>query len=328
VRGAPGLNTAARPGLPLSPRKTPPVPLWNRLLLWLLPLLPRAFVRWVAGPYIAGETRAEAVETVAALNRDGAVATVDVLGEDATVPAHIDSAVAEYRALVDAIVAEGLKATVSVKLTQLGLRLDRGECERALESIVGHAATACEGGVFVTIDMEDHTVTEATLAIYAAVRAKYANVGPVLQAYLFRTPGDIDRIVSTPVTVRLCKGIYVEPADVAWKDTEAIRESYRAALEKLLRLGANVGIATHDEQLLAWVLPFLARVRTARDRYEFQMLLGVTPGLRQMLLRRGEQVRVYVPYGRDWYAYSLRRLRENPAIAGHVTRQFFARFIG
>lgn len=296
--------------------------LLNRLIVTGLPLVPRPIVRRVAGRYVAGANRRAALEVVAGLNRIGAAATVDLLGEGVTEREPAERAVEEYRAVLEEIASRGLDSNISVKPTQLGLGVSPDLCRTLLERLCEAAAAR---GNFVRIDMEDRTTTDATLEIYRELHSRHDNVGCVLQARLRRTLTDIDVLPDADANVRICKGIYLEPRSHAWTDPEAIRWSFLAALEKLLARRDYVAIATHDEQLVAAALGLLDRHRVPRDRYEFQVLLGVEEGLRNVLVAAGHRLRVYVPYGRDWYAYSMRRLRENPEVAGHVMRAMWSR---
>jgi proline dehydrogenase len=240
-----------------------------------------------------------------------------VLGEEVTERARATAAVEDYLRVLAAIAAERLDANVSIKPTMFGLKLDEGFCREQIERLV---EAAQRQGTFVRIDMEDRTTTDATLRMYRELQERYGNVGVVLQAYMRRTLRDVAELPAKDPNVRLCKGIYVEPREVAWKGFDTVRAAFVAALDKLLGQGVYVGIATHDEYLVAAAVALLDRLRVPRERYEFQMLLGVEDGLRRILVAGGHRLRVYVPFGEDWYLYSLRRLRENPAIAGHVTR--------
>ena len=177
-------------------------------------------------------------------------------------------------------------------------------------------------GNFVRLDMEDRTCTDATLEIYHHLQPEYGNLGVVLQAYMRRTLADIAALPAEGANVRICKGIYIEPRPVAWKGHATVRANFINALEKLLDQGVYVGIATHDEYLACAAVAMLDRLGVERQRYEFQMLLGVDEELRKILISEGHRLRVYVPYGKDWYQYSVRRLRENPEVAGHVARAF------
>jgi len=292
----------------------------NALIVRSMPLVPKPIVRRIASRYVAGDTLAEALKTVHALNAEGCRVTLDVLGEDIADMGETEATVAEYRNALDAIAAEGLDANVSVKLTALGLKLDPAGCRRQLARIV---EVARAHGNFVRIDMEDSPVTDETLRIYEETRRSYPRVGAVLQAYLKRSPSDARRIAAERGNVRVCKGIYVEPPEIAYQEPERIRQGYMELLEILLSAGAYVGIATHDPVLVERALVLLKRLSVPREAYEFQMLLGVAGGLRQRLVAQGHRLRVYVPYGHAWYAYSVRRLKENPAIAGHVLKGIF-----
>ncbi|HKH44957.1 MAG TPA: proline dehydrogenase family protein [Thermoanaerobaculia bacterium] len=290
---------------------------FNRMLVTTLPLVPKVIVGRVASRYVAGETLDDAVRTVGTLNSQGAMATIDVLGEEVHEREKAVAAVEEYIRVFQAISAQQLDSNVSIKPTLLGLKIDEGFCRDCIERIV---ATAKEHGNFVRIDMEDHTTTDATLRIYRDLHARYGNVGVVLQAYMRRTLRDIDELPEQGASVRICKGIYVEPRQIAWKGYETVRANYVEALEKLIVRGVYPAIATHDEYLACRGVALVDKHGLARDRYEFQMLLGVDDELRRVLIAGGHRLRVYVPYGRDWYPYSMRRLRENPEVARHVLR--------
>ena len=291
--------------------------LFSRLVVLTLPVVPRALVGRIARRYVAGETREEAFEAIEKLNAAGALATLDLLGEEVTERARAEAAVEEYLRLFDEIERRGVESNVSIKLTMLGLEIDEGFCRDNVDRV---AAAAASYGNFVRIDMEDRTTTDATLRIYHDLQPRHGNLGVVFQSYMRRTLDDIAGLPAEGANVRLCKGIYIEPRTVAWKGYETVRRNFVAALDKLIRQGVYVGIATHDEYLVCAARELIDRYQLPTDRYEFQMLLGVDEQLRGILLAEGHRLRVYVPYGRDWYAYSIRRLRENPEIARHVIR--------
>jgi proline dehydrogenase len=294
---------------------------FNRLLVTTLPLVPKPIVRRVASRYVAGETLEDAVRVIRTLNQEGAMATVDVLGEEVSEREKAVAATEENLRVFAAIEREKLDANVSIKPTLLGLKIDEGFCR----DNIGRIAEAAKAqGNFVRIDMEDQSTTDATLRIYRDLHARYGNVGCVLQAYMRRTLQDIDDLPAEGASVRLCKGIYIEHRKVAWKGYETVRANFVNALEKLILRGVYVGIATHDEYLSCAATGLLDKHKVPRDRYEFQMLLGVDDELRRILLAAGHRLRVYVPYGRDWYPYSMRRLRENPEVARHVLKAFLA----
>lgn len=291
--------------------------LFGRVVVVTLPLVPKFLVGKVAGRYVAGETRDEALDIVARLNGEGAMATLDLLGEEVREEAKANAAVEEYMTLFREIDRRGVDASVSIKLTMLGLKIGEEPCEANVRRI---ATAAREVGNFVRIDMEDHTTIDATLAIYHRLQPELGNLGVVFQSYMRRTLDDIGALPAEGASVRLCKGIYIEPRKVAWKGYETVRANFVAALDKLFGQGVYVGIATHDEYLACEAERLIDRHGLGRDRYEFQMLLGVDEELRRVLIDRGHRLRVYVPYGRDWYPYSIRRLRENPEVARHVIR--------
>ena len=297
--------------------------LLDRLIAASIGLVPRRIVRKVAWRYVAGESLDDAVETVRALSSKGCCATFDLLGEFITEERQADEAAAEYRAILDRISADGLDANVSIKLTAFGLQLDRERAYERVRDVVSHARDL---GNFVRLDMEDSPCTDPTLEIYRRLRSDgFDNVGVVLQAYLRRTLDDVKALDDLSPSYRLCKGIYVEPEEIAFKGFEEIRDNYRKVLAAMLDAGSYVGIATHDESLVEAGREEVASRRLAKDRYEFQMLLGVTEGLRKGLIDDGHRLRVYVPYGRDWYAYSVRRLKENPRIGRYVFLGMFRR---
>ena len=289
----------------------------NRLIVAAMPLVPRPIVRRIAHRYVAGETLAHALETVRLLNAQGCMATLDVLGEDVSATGETDRTVVEYLQALDGIAASGLDSNVSVKLTALGLKLDVQHCRREFARIVEGAR---RHGNFVRIDMEDSSVTSETIRIYREARGRYEKVGLVLQAYLRRSAEDAREAAAHRANVRVCKGIYVEPPEIAFQGREEIRASFASILDVLLSAGSYVGIATHDPAVVRAALATITRLRLPPAAYEFQMLLGVAGDLRRRLVSSGHRLRVYVPYGEAWEAYSLRRLKENPAIAGHVLR--------
>ena len=289
-----------------------PVGLLDSAIVRLLPAVPKPVVRRLSSRYIAGPSLDDAIRVVERLNAEGKRATVDVLGEEVTSPDEAKAIAGQYVDALARIDEAGLDAGVSVKLTSLGLDIDHELCRDNLESVVRDAAAR---EAFVRIDMEDSSTTDRTLSLYRDLRlAGHANVGIVLQAYLRRTIADLEGLEN----VRLCKGIYVEPPELAYPEFDEVRANFVRCLERLVAQGTSVGIATHDEHLIGEALRIVREAGVARDRYEFQMLLGVRPDRGDELVAEGHPLRVYVPYGQDWYAYSLRRLQENPRIAGYV----------
>lgn len=289
-----------------------------------IPAVPKPIVGFFSKRYIAGSTRDDAFRVVRGLEREGAMATLDILGEFISGTDQADANGRAYVDLVRQIAAEKLvAANVSVKLTALGLLLDKSRCLENMRSLLRAAA---ETNGFVRIDMEDAQCTDATLAIYRTLRTEFpGRVGVVLQARLRRTIDDIDALAVEPSNFRLCKGIYLEPRDIAYTDPEIIRDNFTLALERMFECKAYVGIATHDERLIWEALRLVRRFGLSPAQYEFQMLLGVEEDLRRILLKAGHRLRVYVPFGEEWYAYSVRRLRESPQIAGHAFKALLRR---
>jgi proline dehydrogenase len=260
--------------------------------------------------FIAGDDLAAAVTALRALRARGLLTTVDVLGEAVTTPEGAEAAAGRYLETLDALAAEGLDGNVSLKLTQMGLGIDRALCERNVARIAGHAA---ELGAFVRIDMEDSPRTDVTLEIARSMFDRSGNVGVVIQSYLRRSRDDVERLCREGIRVRLCKGAYNEPASVAYPTKAEVDESYLQLAETLLIEGSYPAFATHDELLIGRIRDVAARHDIGPDRYEFQMLFGIRRDLQERLLAEGCRVRVYVPYGAEWYPYFMRRLAERPA---------------
>ena len=299
--------------------------LLDRAIVSVLPAVPRGIVRRLSAPYIAGTELADARATVAGLNAAGKLATVDVLGEEIRSTGEARAIVAEYLAVLDAIAEDGLDSNVSVKPTGLGLALGYDVCRENLELVARHAA---DRNTFVRIDMEDSSTTDDTLRLYRELReAGYDNLGVVLQASLRRTLDDAETLVEEGARVRLCKGIYVEPPELQFRDFEAVRTNYVQVLETLLDGGCHVGIATHDDRLIEEALRAVGERSLARDAYEFQMLLGVRASAGEQLVAEGHRLRIYVPFGSKWYEYSLRRLKENPKVAGYIAADTLGRLV-
>ena len=291
----------------------------------LLPAVPKQVVRRISEHYIAGEELDDALRVVLELNAEGKLATLDVLGEEVTDPEEARAIAGAYREAIDAFKRGSLDSNISVKPTALGLNLGYELFRENLEDVVRHAA---ERDNFVRIDMEDSSTTDDTLRIYRELReAGHDNVGIVLQARLKRTIDDMRALAKLRPNVRICKGIYLEPPEIAFRDFEAVQASFVQTLEELLEGGSYVGIATHDEWLLEQGKRLVAERALGQDDYEFQMLLGVRPGLGDELVREGHRLRIYTPFGRHWYSYSLRRLQENPKIAGYIAADTFNRLL-
>jgi proline dehydrogenase len=292
------------------------VALLDRAIVRVLPAVPRPVVRKLSRRYIAGSTLAEACRVVSELNEEGKMATIDVLGEEITGREEATALLAEYEDVFETIEREGLDSNISVKLTGLGLNLDHEFCRDNIAELVREATKRDN---FVRIDMEDSSTTTETLELYGELRGQgLDNVGIVLQAYMKRTLTDIADLADLRPNVRVCKGIYVEPAEIAYQEFDTVRMNFVEAVGALLDAGGYVAVATHDDWVIGEALALIDERGLAPDQYEFQMLLGVRPELGDELVREGHRLRIYVPFGRQWYEYSLRRLQENPKIAGYI----------
>ena len=287
-----------------------------------LRLVPKPVVWRFSRRYIAGTSLEDAYSTVRDLNADDCRATIDVLGEDSTEPEQVEAAKALYLEALGGIYTRSLNCGISIKLSEMGLRFDDAACRGVMRELLTKAR---ELGTFVRIDMEDSTVTDVTLDIYRELRATFDNVGTVIQSCLKRSERDVDDLLREGRTdIRLCKGIYIEPEEISYRDADEIRHSFSRILEQLFDGGAaHVGIATHDPSLVRHAEETIERYEVPRSRYEFQMLLGVAEPLRRQLVANGHPLRVYVPFGELWFEYSLRRLRENPNIVGHILGNLF-----
>ncbi len=293
----------------------------NRLVVTTLPLVPKPLVRRVANRYIAGDTIEDAVRLVRHLNQKGMMATLDVLGEHISKKEEAEATAANYLQALEAIHREKLDSNISIKLTAFGLKLDFDFCFNNVRRVVQRAR---ELNNFVRIDMEDSTCTTDTLRLYDLLRKEFRSVGTVIQAYMRRALTDIRGLMQNgaPTNIRLCKGIYVEPRHIAYKNRELINKNFTFLLTELMRKKAYVGIATHDERLVWDGMRLVDRLKIPREAYEFQMLLGVDEDLRDTIVQAGHRLRIYVPFGKAWYAYSVRRLQENPQIAGYAIQNF------
>lgn len=288
-------------------------------------VIPRPIVKKISSRYIAGGGLDDAIEVIKDLNHEGCVATVDVLGEGTDSKSDAAQKLKEYKEVIDALEEHDLESGLSVKLTGLGLTVDEELCRANLEEIVEYAAARDR---FVRIDMEDSPYTAQTVQIAIDMHERHENVGTVIQAYMRRSLKDIQRLAEAGVTARLCKGIYDEPREHAYKEFETVRQNYILLMEEMFKAGVYVGIATHDEFLVWHALRLIHQYDVPKDRYEFQMLLGVDEELRSILVNAGHKLRVYVPFGEQWYEYSTRRLQENPKIARYVAEDVVESMIG
>lgn len=294
----------------------------SRLIVTTLPLIPKPIVGYFARPYIAGDSLADGIRVVKELNAKGIMATMDVLGEGVNTLDEVLDMRKQCEEVLHAIAEHKLDANLSVKPTQMGLSIDEATCEKNMRVLLDIAKGY---GNFVRLDMEDHPFTDQTIALYKRLRCDYdGHVGIVLQAYLRRTAADLkDLVEGGPTNIRLCKGIYVEPEEIAFKKRAEVQDSFKRLNEFALGNKVYVGIATHDEMLLQHAVALVKKLGLRREEYEFQMLLGVRERRRDEIVAMGHRLRVYVPFGERWYAYSTRRLKENPSVAMHIVKAIF-----
>lgn len=266
--------------------------------------------RRVAHRFVAGETIPDAVEAVRVLNQKGFSASVDYLGEMVTNKEDAQRATDEYIRALKEIHASHLNSNVSLKLTQFGLGIDEEFCRSNVEQVV---KCAVELNNFVRIDMEGSPYTDSTLRVFTSLRKQYENVGIVIQAYLYRSEKDIQDVLQLRSRIRLCKGAYKEPPEIAFKEKRGTDANFVKLMKILLTSGVYHGIATHDPAMIRATKDFAQEKNIGKDQFEFQMLYGVRRDLQENLLKEGYGVRVYVPYGEEWYSYLMRRMAERPA---------------
>ncbi len=296
--------------------------LLNKIIVKIVELLPKKIVKIFAQKYIAGEEITDAINLVKSLNAKGILATVDVLGEAIKNKDEAENAFRQCMSVYDAIEENNLKANLSIKPTQLGLGIDEDFAYGLISTL---AKRAKEMNNFLRIDMENSPYTDLTFRLYNKLRSEFnGSVGVVVQAYLKRTFDDVIELTKSDSNFRLCKGIYVEPASIAYKDRQQIRDNFIKVLRYLLENNVYVGIATHDDYLISESYNLIKELNIPTDRFEFQMLLGVREDLRDKINRDGYKIRIYVPFGKDWYAYSIRRLKENNRIAGYIFANLFS----
>ena len=296
--------------------------LFDRFISSTLPFIPKQVVHAIANPYIAGETIDHLLTVIEQLNADGYIAAAGMLGEFIEDRTAATEVVGEYEKILAAIQQQRLDSNIHVKPTHLGLKLDKEFCYQNIRVLV-QAARARK--MFLRIDTEDSSCVDDTLDIHARLREEFDNVGAVVQANLRRSPSIVRGLSKIKANVRLCKGAYIEPAAIAYQERKAIQDNYTSLLEELLSTGCYVGIATHDETLVREAFRIIDRLGLDPSQYEFQMLLGVGTSLRRSILEAGHRLRVAVPFGPEWYPYSIRRLRSNPMIARHVLKAMLSR---
>ena len=294
----------------------------DKLIGATVPIVPKLLVRRIAAPYIAGESLDDQVVAIKELNGKGFMAASAILGEDVTQRSESTEAVEQYEEVLATIASQRLNSNIHVKLTHLGLKLDKEFCYNNVKRLLEVADTY---GNFVRIDMEDSPTTDDTFDIFFRLNAEFENVGCVVQACLRRTANDVQKLTAAKANVRICKGIYIEPSEISYLDPEAIRKNYAGLLEELLKASCYVGIATHDKWLVDEAIRIIGTLKLDVSQYEFQMLHGVDPKLRQPIVETSHRLRVAVPFGPMWYPYSVRRLRKNPRIARYVLQALLTR---
>jgi proline dehydrogenase len=300
----------------------------NKLIANVIPLFPKNFVWIFSKRYIAGQNLDDAIKTSKELNAGNMMITVDLLGEFIEDLGQATKNKEEYLRIIDRFEAEKVDGNYSLKPTSFGLLIDKEVCYTNIREIVVKAASYNN---FVRIDMEDSPCVDLEIELYRKLKAEFPkNVGLVFQAYMRRTMKDLEDLMDihseeAPNNFRLCKGIYVEPKEIAFKNYEEINENYINLLEFMLKNKIYAGIATHDKPLVKAAYRLIEKYNVPKDMYEFQMLYGVTPDLRQSIVDKGHRMRVYVPFGEDWFGYSTRRLKENPKIASQIIKALFVR---
>lgn len=295
----------------------------NKIIVKIVQLMPRKLVWKFSKKYIAGETLQEAVSLVKDLNSKGILATIDVLGEAVKNKKEAIESKEEASKVIDKIIIENLDANLSIKPTQMGLSINNDFAYEQVSELVNKLFKVNN---FLRIDMEDSPYTTLTINLYKRLRERfnYDSVGVVIQSYLKRSLDDVKELNKINANYRLCKGIYVESPEIAYKDREAVRKNYLTLLEEMIKVGSYVGIATHDEYLINESYKLINKYKLDKNKFEFQMLLGVRKDLRDKIVKDGYRIRIYVPYGVHWYKYSIRRLKENPSIAGYVFKNIFS----
>ena len=302
--------------------------MFNKLIAALLPYMPQRLVWIFSKRYVAGLTVNDALEVCKKLNAENIKITLDVLGEFIKTLDEAEANKNEYIEVIETTQQHGIDGNYSVKPSMFGLMLDKNVCYKHVRDIVAKAA---QYNNFIRIDMEDSPCTDLEIELFRKLKKEFPqNVGLVLQAYLKRTRSDIENMLDlnfagTPVNYRLCKGIYIEPAAIAYKGYNEIIKHYLDDLEYMFQQKIYVGIATHDKPVVNGALQLIEKYNVPKNMYEFQMLYGITPELRKLIVDAGHTMRVYVPYGKKWFAYCTRRLKENPKMAGMILKALFVK---
>jgi len=300
--------------------------MFNKLIAAILPYFPKKFIWIFSRSYISGETVSDAMRVSKELNSTGIKVTLDVLGEFIKTLEEAEANKKEYLSLIDISQENGINGNFSLKPTSFGLLIDREVCYNHIREIVAKAASYSN---FIRIDMEDSPCTDMEIELYRRLKAEFPmSVGLVLQAYLRRTYSDIENMLdmhtaASPLNYRLCKGIYREDEAIAFKKYEEINQHFLEDLELMFKNKIYVGIATHDKPVIEGAMELIKKYNVPGNMYEFQMLYGVTPRLRESIVSDGHVMRVYVPFGKEWFGYSTRRLKENPKMASHIIKALF-----
>jgi proline dehydrogenase len=300
--------------------------MFNKFIASILPYFPKKFIWIFSKSYISGETIEDAMRVSKEFNRNKIKVTLDVLGEFIKTLEEAEENKEEYLNLIDVTFRSGVDGNFSVKPTSFGLLIDREVCYRYIREIVAKAASY---NSFIRIDMEDSPCTDMEIELFRRLKTEFpGNVGLVVQAYLKRTLNDIKGLSDLnsekyPLNFRLCKGIYIEPEAIAYKDYEEVNQHFLEDLEYMFKNKIYAGIATHDKPLVDGAYKLIKKYNVQGNMYEFQMLYGVTPKLRESIVNEGHTMRVYVPFGVKWFGYSTRRLKENPKMASHIIKALF-----
>lgn len=300
----------------------------NRLIASLLPYMPKRLIWIFSKRYISGKYLADALDASDKLNLEGCSVTVDILGEHVSKLAEAEAYKRQYIEVIEQFTARKILGNFSIKPSMFGLQLDKEVCFQNMREIV---TVADQHDSFIRIDMEDSTCTDDEIQIYRRLKAEFPRrVGLVIQAYMRRTLDDVKQLMDihspeAPINFRLCKGIYVEDKAIAFKEYQEIRDHYMKDLEFMLQNGIYVGIATHDSYLVDHAIQLIERLNIPKDKFEFQMLYGVNPKLRRSIVGKGFAMRVYVPFGTEWFSYSTRRLKENPNMVWHILKALVIR---
>jgi proline dehydrogenase len=300
--------------------------MFNKFIAAILPWFPKQFIWMFSRPYISGETIEDAMRVSKDLNDKNIKVTIDILGEFIHTLDEAELNKKEYLNLIDVSYRNAIDGNFSLKPTSFGLLIDKKICLDHIHEIVSHAA---KYNGFIRIDMEDSPCTDDEIELFRRLKSEFpGNVGLVIQAYLKRTLHDLEEILDLntteiPLSFRLCKGIYVEPETIAYKKYEEINQHFLEDLEFMFSNNIRVGIATHDKLLIEGAYKLIEKYSVRKDMYEFQMLYGVTPKLRESIVNNGHTMRVYVPFGKQWFGYSTRRLKENPKMASHIIKAIF-----